>query len=267
MNIGCMIWRIGDILDFYEQVEWVRTHNFEAVEFWTLPGSPGVWQGFDVQNGLPADIKKLKRSLDGFKEVDIHAGFDEQGIKIGGEESISLEPTFELAAKIGAKVITIHPGKKTTEVSAIESMQKLNDLAENYDVCVGIETMGGLETKQKMLLISRLALPHIGINLDSGHMYFEDGIAFKEYCTLGNLIDEVNAKIVHVHAHDYDGHQDHIAIGHGYIDFVDIIGALCRANFSGSVCFEINPDREPPEGILESRERLREMIAICSRIC
>jgi len=111
------------------------------------------------------------------------------------------------------------------------------------------------------LLISQLDLPNVGINLDIGHMYFEDGAAFRDYGTLGNLIDKVRAKIVHVHAHDYDGHQDHLAVGHGYIDFPDVISALCRAKFAGSICFEINPDREPPEGILESRKQLREIIA------
>ena len=261
MKIGCMIWRIGDILNFYEQVEWVKAHDFEAVEFWTLPGSPGAWQGFDVQNASPENIAQLKQALDGFEEVDIHAGFDEQGIGGFSEESIPMEPTFELAAEIGAKVVTVHPGAKTTELSEIESLERLNDLAENYGVCVGIETMGGVKTQQKMLLISRLALPHVGINLDIGHMYFGNGAAFKDYGTLGNLIDEVNVEIVHVHAHDYDGHQDHIAIGHGSIDFPDVISALYRANFSGSICLEINPDREPPEGILKSRKRLLEIIA------
>jgi len=260
-----MIWRIGDILNFYEQVEWVKVHDFEAVEFWTLPGSPGVWQGFDVQNASPENIAQLRQTLKGFEEVDIHAGFNEQGIQIGGlgEESIPIEPTFELATQLGAKVVTVHPAPKTTELSEIKSLERLNDLAGKYDVCVGIETLGGLEATRKMLLTSRLELPHVGINLDIGHMYFENGAAFKDYGTLGNLIDEVNVEIVHVHAHDYDGQKDHIAVGHGYIDFPDIIGALCRAKFSGSICLEINPDREPPEGILKSQKRLREIIAVC----
>ncbi len=266
MNIGCMIWRIGDILDFYEQIKWVKVHDFEAVEFWTLPGSPGAWQGFDVQNASQENIAQLKQTLDGFEEVDIHAGFNEQGIQIGGfgDKSIPIEPTFELAAELGAKVVTVHPGPTTTELSEIESLEELNYLAGKYGVCVGIETMGGVEATQKMLLISQLAFPHVGINLDIGHMYFENGIAFKDYGTLGNLIDEVNVEIVHVHAHDYNGREDHMAVEHGYIDFPDVIGALCRAKFSGSICLEINPNREPPEGILKSQKRLREIIAACN---
>ena len=265
MKIGCMIWRIGDILDFYEQIEWMKVHDFEAAEFWTLPGSPGRWQGFDVQNASQEKIAQLKQALDGFEEVDIHAGFNEIGIQQGGlaKETISMEPTFELAAEIDAKVITVHPGPETNEASETESLERLNDLARKYGVCVGIETMGGVGAKRKALLVKQLSLPHVGITLDIGHVYFGNGAAFKDYGTLGNLIDEINVKIVHVHAHDYDGHNDHIAVGHGYIDFPDVIGALCRAEFSDSISLEINPDREPAEGILESQKRLREIIADC----
>jgi len=71
MIIGCMVWRIGHILDFYDQIRWMRKHGFQSVEFWALPGSPGNWQGFDIQNASRADINKLKQELAGLKEVDI----------------------------------------------------------------------------------------------------------------------------------------------------------------------------------------------------
>lgn len=263
MNIGCMIHRIGDILDFYEQVKWVKEHGFKEIEFWTLSGSPGGWQGFDVQNASRGEIAQLKEALDGFEEVDLHAGFNQIGIQLSGstKETIKMEPTFELAAEIGARVVTVHPAPKTTTMSESESLERLNALAGQYGVCVGLENMGGAESLQKMLLIKQLSLPHVGITLDIGHMYFENGVAFKDYGTLGGLIDEFSAEIAHVHAHDYDGQKDHLALGHGYIDFLDIISALCRAKFSGSICLEINTNIEPPEGILKSRSRLWEMIA------
>jgi sugar phosphate isomerase/epimerase len=266
MKIGCMIWRIGDILDFYGQIEWIKLNGFDEVEFWTLPGAPGAWQGFDIQRALPEDILRLKHTLDGFREVDIHAGFDETGAGLAGlaKGNTDMKRTFELATEIGAKVVTIHPAQKTIEVSEIESLEKLNELGGKYRVRVGIETMGGTETERKMLIISQLNLKHIGITLDTGHIHFENGIAFESYGGLGNLIDKTNAKIVHVHAHDYDGNNDHIAIGKGYIGFPDIIAALCRAKFSGSICLEINPYRESPESILESKKLLHDMI---ERIC
>ena len=56
-RIGCMIWRVDGVLDLYEQVARVQALGFEAVEFWTLPGQPGVWQGFDVLNASRDEVK------------------------------------------------------------------------------------------------------------------------------------------------------------------------------------------------------------------
>ncbi len=255
MKIGCMIWRIGDILDFYAQVAWIKIHNFDAVEFWTSPGKPGVWQGFDPRNASQEEMIHLKQALVGFEEIDIHADFDE------AEARTRTEPVFALAADIGAKTITVHPHPDISAPAETAALERLNDLAEQYGVYVGIEPMGGIKAAHRMQRIAQLSLPYVGITLDIGHMYLEEGTAFEAYGTLGTLVDQVNAQIVHVHAHDYNGVQDHIAIGHGYIDFVDIMDALVRAQFSGSLCLEINPDRESPAGILESQARLRELIA------
>ena len=112
-----------------------------------------------------------------------------------------------------------------------------------------------------MLLIEKLDLPCIGVTVDTGHMHFHNGEAFKPYGSLGRLIERFHRKVVHLHIHDYDGNLDHIAVGNGCIDFPDIIEALCAAQFQGSLCLEINPDREPPEAILESRERLHKLIS------
>jgi len=86
------------------------------------------------------------------------------------------------------------------------------------------------------------------------------GEAFKPYGSLGALIKRFHEKIIHLHVHDYDGNLDHIAIGRGDIDFPDITKALCDVQFQGSLCLEINPDREPPEAICKSRDRLQAMI-------
>lgn len=110
-----------------------------------------------------------------------------------------------------------------------------------------------------MRLLSRLSLPNVGVTLDIGHMYFENGAAFRAYGTLGNLSRAVGARVLHVHAHDYDGADDHLAVGRGIVDWQDIIGYLSEVGFSGSLCLELNPFREP-ESVQESQARLREII-------
>ena len=263
MNIGCMVWRIGDILDFYDQIEWVKTHAFEEVSFWTLPGKPGTWQGFYAEQATQDDVATLRKSLSGISEIDLHAGFpldstDENTRKATLQK---LAPTFRLAKDIGSSIVTIHPDKRTPgffgrlrDSAMAHSLIQLNEVAKQSDVLVGIET------EWDMPLIEELDLPYVGITVDTGHMYFRDGEAFKPYVSLGGLIERFHKKIVHLHIHDYDGQFDHITIGRGYIDFPDIIRALRTVRFRGSLCLEINPDREPPEAICRSRDRLRAMI-------
>jgi sugar phosphate isomerase/epimerase len=260
MKIGCMLWRIGDILDLYEQIEWVKEHRFQEVSFWTIPGIPGAWQGFGAEQATQDDINKLKSALVGIPEVDLHAGFPLDSTDADSRKATiqRLMPTFELAEAINASVVTIHPDQRTAEFSGAtrdaalaDSLMQINEVAGKSNVLVGIET------EWDMLLIEELDLPHVGITVDTGHMHFRDGEAFKPYGSLGGLIKRFRKKIVHLHVHDYDGKLDHIAVGRGYIDFPDIIKALCEIQFQGSLCLEINPDREPPEAICESRELIK----------
>ena len=263
MKIGCMLWRIGDILDLYEQIDWVKAHDFEEISFWTIPGNPGVWQGFGAEEATQDDIAKLKAALAGIPEVDLHAGFplDSSSAEARAETLRRLTYTFRLAEEIGASVVTIHPDKKTGDFSGsvrreamTETIIRLNEMAERSKTVVGIET------EWEMELIEKLDLPHVGLTVDTGHMHFQDGAAFRPYGSLGGLIKRFHKKVVHLHIHDYDGKLDHIAIGRGHIDLDDIIRALCSVKFQGSLCLEINPDRETPEGILRSRDRIWEMI-------
>jgi len=263
MKIGCMLWRIGDILNLHKQIEWVKAHAFEEVSFWTIPGNPGVWEGFDAEHASQADIAALRKALTGISEVDLHAGFPLDSVNADARKLTlqKLDSTFTLAKAIGASVVTVHPDKVAADYSGsardaamTHSLIQLNELAESADVMVGIET------EWDMLLIEELDLPCVGLTVDTGHMHFRDGQAFKPYGSLAGLIERFHKKIVHLHVHDYDGNLDHIAIGRGYIDFPGIIKALCAVQFTGSLCLEINPDREPPEGICQSRNLLMEMI-------
>jgi sugar phosphate isomerase/epimerase len=271
MRIGCMVWRVDGVLDFYEQVAHIQAQGFEAVEFWTLPGQPGVWQGFDVSNASRRDVQALKDALARFDEVDLHAGFDLSGTPHSGFGTgpVQMEPTFALAAEIGAQVITVHPDRGLAGPAEIAALQRIEALAARYETMVGIEPMGGKGAERRVRLLSRLSLPHVGLTLDVGHMYFENGAAFAAYGTLGNLVrmtdtPHVRVGVVHVHAHDYDGADDHLAIGRGRVDWGDVIGALHQAGFSGSLCLELNPFREP-ESARESRVRLRRIIESLER--
>ena len=41
INIGNMLWRIGELLDFDRQLAWIRDAGFDGVGFHASAGSPG----------------------------------------------------------------------------------------------------------------------------------------------------------------------------------------------------------------------------------
>jgi len=265
MKIGCMVWRIGDILPFFDQVRWIRDHGFEEISFHTRPGDPGKWEGFDPA-APPDRVALLKDELAPFEDVDLHAPFGIPDLALAspdaGKRELALArlvPTFELGRAVGAKVVTVHvegPPSSGGEGRAnlAESLKLLDRLAEKHRVRVGVET------EEYCDLPAELGLQNIGLTVDVGHFSMGGGKKYERYGSLGGVIRTFREKIFHVHVHDYDGEHDHIAIGRGHIDFDDVCGALKEINYSGSLCLEINPDREPPEDIIRSRDALRAIL-------
>jgi hypothetical protein len=45
LRLGFMVWRIGDILEFDRQVEWIANAGFESISFHASAGAPGKWRG------------------------------------------------------------------------------------------------------------------------------------------------------------------------------------------------------------------------------
>ena len=271
MKIGCMIWRIGDRLDFFEQLDWVRGNAFEEVSFWSFPGQPGKWQGFDLVAAGPGDLARLKRALCDFEDVDIHApsapwsdldtGLASQDSATQQRALDALRRLIERSAECAAKVLTIHTGQQSGLPHSVwhnrfaDSLAKADSVACQYGVRIAVELTSDYD------LAMAPGLQNIGLTVDTGHMQFHEGAGFREHGSLGALIEFVRSRVFHMHMHDYDGKDDHLAIGSGHINFQEILRALRRIGYNGSLCLELNPAVVGPDEILESREVLARMIA------
>lgn len=253
MTVGCMVWRIGGIVDFYEQIEWLRGHGFEAVSFWTCGGVEGEWEGFDGLRAGESEVRRLREALREFARVDLHAAAtptDAGGVT-------ELERTLDFAGEIGADVVTMHdermPGE--SEESVAERMRRvlpvLNRRAAKANVRVG------LELTDNYALALRPDCERVGFTLDTGHVSMDGGAGYRGFGSIAGLIQHVGDRLFCVHVHDYDGRFDHLAIGAGCVDFASVVEALRRVRYDGVLCLEPNPERVSPEEILESRERLR----------
>ena len=268
MKIGCMVWRIGEILDFFQQIAWLKANGFQEVSFHTIPGQPGVYQGFDPYHASQADLARLIEALKGFQDIDIHAPFFISDIHLASPNARiqetclrEIEKTIWLAGEIGAKVVTIHPtlspafgGSADPRSILKEPLLRLDQAAAQAGVRVG------LEIEQNYDLPEAIGAHHTGITLDVGHVCFRNGAGYRDYGSIGGLIREFADRMFHLHVHDYDGQNDHIPIGSGFIDFPDIVSALHDIGYQGSLCLELNPDRVSPDDILKSRDRLQQLI-------
>jgi hypothetical protein len=50
--MGFMIWQIGDILGFDQQMEWIQNASFDAIDFHANPGISGMWRGCVVYHTI-----------------------------------------------------------------------------------------------------------------------------------------------------------------------------------------------------------------------
>ncbi len=263
MQIGCMIWRIGEVFDFHQQLDWLRDAGFGTVAFWTCAGRLGEWEGFDFPAATPADVARLREELSGFASVDLHAA---RPLSIGPEDNggtsealDELQQTVAFASQVGAATVTVHieaPPQHGPKVhgALLRHLGYLNYAAQAAGVKVGLELTHSYD------LAMQADMPHVGFTLDVGHVSFDDGAGYRDLGSIAGLIDHVGPRLFYVHAHDYDGVHDHIPIGAGTIEWPPIIEALKRIGYRGVLCLELNPDRASPADILESRTRLLELV-------
>ncbi len=268
MCIGGMVWSLGDLYGLYEQIAWFGQRGFAGVDFHTQPSFTDQWASFDVREASADERRALREALAPFDEVGIHGEsftyditFDSPNELVRRASVESLRGSIELAAEIGAPVVTVHRGKADAQWAGevlreafARSLAELAAMAAEAGVTVGFE----IEADYDLVLASD---GPVGITIDTGHQSFEDGAGYREFGTLGNLIRHLGDRVVHVHVHDYDGQDDHLAIGAGDIDFADVLGALRDINYTGMLCLELSPDRTTPDDWVESREALQEILA------
>jgi sugar phosphate isomerase/epimerase len=248
MLIGCMMWRIGEVVDLFAQLRWLRERRFDAVAFWTCAGQPGVWQGFDFGSATHDGVPRLQSALAGFQAVDLHAD-----VPLADEPTLRrLRHIITFGAELGARTVTVHPEADAAWLR--EALLSLDEAAERADLRVGLE----LTRHYDLAMCS--ATPRVGLTLDVGHVSFEGGAGYREFGSLAGLIEHMGDRLFHVHAHDYDGALDHLPLGAGHLDFDAIASALKRVGYSGVVCLELNPDRATPEQLLASRDRLQQLL-------
>jgi sugar phosphate isomerase/epimerase len=250
-NIAFMAWRIGDILELDDQIDWLSKSGFDSIGFHASPGISGVWQGIDPAQANFAKRQLLRQKLSAFKSIEIHAPF-ELTLKTSNLGIIieRLDTIIEFAGDVGASILTIHAELPSSSTNDFEKWQpyldRLDTLAKKAGVIIGLELMQDFE------YLNMPRRDNIGVTLDVGHMYLNDGKGYRPYGTIEGLVRSLKETLVHLHLHDYDGAYDHLELGTGIIDFEDLLLGLSDTKYEGFICLELNPDRVSPERIQHS---------------
>ena len=200
-------------------------------------------------------FKKYLQQLE--LEITLHSPNDDINLSSTNNEirKISvkqIEESIKLASKLGLKIITVHPGRKTSSKDnldriwelQIDSFSQLVKVAEEHDVFLGIENM---ESRAKEMiifpkdinrLISDIRSKCVGITLDLAHIATIGSLNVKEY------ISELQEKIIHAHLSDSNNTTTHLPLGWGRSNLSGMLSALQKKYDKNVVIEGYVPGRE-----------------------
>jgi len=210
---------------------------------------------------IQRDIKEigcLKKYLEQLElEITLHSSNNDLNLSSTNNQirKISVkqvEESIKLASELGLKIITIHPGRKTSSKDnldyiwelQLDSFSQLVNTAEEYHIFLGIENME-LRAKEMIIfpkdinrLISSLQSKNVGITLDLAHIATIGNFDVKEY------ISELQKKIIHVHLSDSNNTTTHLPLGWGELNLPEMLFALQKEYDKNVVIEGYVPGRE-----------------------
>lgn len=133
----------------------------------------------------------------------------------------------------------------------VEHIDQIAQLVESAGMRLAIEAVphGIISNSDSMLrLIESLPERHLGLILDTGHMYY-----LHESFTL--LCNKLAGRIYGTHLNDNDGFSDdHNPPGQGNIDWHSLLSALQCCGYEGALDIEINLSSNPDNTYVEAKE-------------
>ena len=158
---------------------------------------------------------------------------------------------MELARAVGCSCVSVTSGRmlegvgpKKAEQLFDEGIRRVLEMADRFDVRVGIECEPGLYVELATELqewIGRIGHPRLGANLDVGHSQ-----------VMGEEISEVvqllAGRIWNLHVEDIPGRKHyHLIPGEGTLDWQALRRALAQVGYDGFATVELYTQTENPE--------------------
>lgn len=167
--------------------------------------------------------------------------------------------TIASSAKIGAMIVTVHPGLSSmsvngTEAPAMErarrSMKRIEAVGQEYGVTLAIENMPSFPFflgRTASNLVDIIDGTDLGICFDIGHANTTGQIEA--------MVETFGDRIVNVHIHDNNGDRDaHMTVGDGCINFPKVLDLL--SFYKGNYIIE----SKNLESAVKSQSRLKSLL-------
>ena len=172
-----------------------------------------------------------------------------------------LKHCLDAFARIGAKWMNLHPGRKPPlhdwKFTVEQNLRTLHDIiptAQDLGVGLMIENLPGEFNSVRELSELLDPLPDLGLHLDIGHSNL-----MVERNTADDILAAYGKRLCHVHLHDNKGGSAdlHLPLGTGLVDTAHYVRSLRSIGYDGTITLEVfTPDRHY---LAHSRDVLRKL--------
>ncbi len=187
-----------------------------------------------------------------------------------------MEKVFEIAARIGARCVVVHPGNQNGSKKCLNlnilNLTNLCTVAEEYGVILLLENLFdraggnkiGVFPGEIYRIVEMVDSENLKINLDIGHAFIASnayGLSIEDYFELGEFIHQM-------HLHDNFGILEpeeamfgdrHLPIGFGKINFREVFKNILKTN-ARNLILEVK--NSPREYTLASLIQIREFCSL-----
>jgi fructoselysine 3-epimerase len=268
MNIG-----LSSFLFFYyslgDAIRKTAEAGYDAIDIWG--GRPHAYR----KDLAPDELRELNTLLDQHHlrvSSFIPAQFRYPTSLCSCNETIRQDSVayildaIETAAALRAPVVSVCPGhtlygqsKKDAWGRLEESLGVICQRARQHGLRIALEPADAYETDlmntiaEAMVMVDEMALPELGIVLDSGHVNLTQE-------SFAQAIQSAGPRLFHVHVADNQGQRDqHLVPGDGTCNFKEMITHLRSAGYTGTLSAELSwdyiLDPEPPARAAARRMR------------
>ncbi len=179
---------------------------------------------------------------------------------------LEMHDSLEVAAALGARKVVLHPSMAagmgafvldTVKGFLFEFLADMVDAARRLDLTICLENMFpryriGVVPDDFEPIFD--AFPSLEMTLDTGHANIDD----RRGQRLKGLVERYSAKIGHLHFSDNRGrNDDHLAVGHGTVGFVDLVRRLKAAGYDDTLTLEVFDENR--RMLVDSRKRIQAM--------